>query len=169
VIQRYELNRSRPEARCLITFDATAEQVCFPFVEQAARLTRFIDRSQTKRPPHKPPEIETEWLLCSRARATFSAAMMSEADRKYWGIENGLHLRLDVSAGEDRSRVRNPTSVLNLAMIRRATISVAIDWIQRGRNKRQATLQGFYDFMSSKNHHKAFALVTAATPSWAPP
>lgn len=170
MIQRYELNRGRPEARCLIAFDARAEQVCFPFVQQAARLTRFIDRpSQTKRPPQKPAAMETEWLLCSRARATFSAAMMFEADRKYWGIENGLHLRLDVSAGEDRSRVRQPTSVLNLAMIRRATISVAIDWIQRCRNQRQATLQGFYDFMSSKNHRRAFALVTADAPSWSPP
>lgn len=169
MIQSYELNRGRPEARCLITFDATAQQVCFPCVEQAARLTRFIDRSQTKRPPRKPAEIETEWLLCSRTRAAFSAAMVSEADRKYWSIENGLHLRLDVSGGEDRSRVRHPTSVLNLAMMRRATISVAIDWIQRCRNERQATLPGFYDFMSSKNHRRAFALVTAAAPSWSPP
>ena len=94
---------------------------------------------------------------------------MFDADRWYWGIENGLHLRLDVTAGEDRSRVRNPVSVLNLAMIRRATISVAVDWIRRCRNKRQATLQGFYDFMSVKNHRKAFALVTAAAPSWSPP
>jgi hypothetical protein len=138
-------------------------------VHQAARLTRFIDRSNCKRPPQKPPEIETEWLLSSRPRATFSAAEMFEADRGYWGIENGLHLRLDVSGGEDRSRVRHPTSVLNLAMIRRATISIAIAWIQRCRNKRQATVQGFYDFMSSKNHRRAFALVTAEKPSWSPP
>lgn len=169
MVQRYELNRSRPEARCLINFDATAQQLCFPLVQHAARLTRLIDRSNSKRPPQKPVEIETEWLLCSQPRATFSAARLVEADRRYWGIENGLHLRLDVSGGEDRSRVRHPTSVLNLAMIRRATISVAIDWIQRCRQKRQATLQGFYDFMSSKNHRRAFALVTAATPSWAPP
>jgi len=94
---------------------------------------------------------------------------MFDADRGYWGIENGLHLRLDVTAGEDRSRVRHPTSVLNLAMIRRATLSVAIDWIGRCRNKRQATLQGFYDFMAAKNHRKAFALLTAIAPSWLPP
>ncbi len=170
MVQRYELNRSRPEARCLINFDATAEQVCFPAVQQAARLTRFIERKQkTKRPQEKAAEIETEWLLSSRPRALFSAEQMFDADRWYWGIENGLHLRLDVTAGEDRSRVRHPVSVLNLAMIRRATISVAVHWIQRCRHKRQATLQGFYDFMSAKNCRKAFALVTAAGPSWLPP
>ena len=69
----------------------------------------------------------------------------------------------------NRSRVRHPTSVLNLAMIPRATIRIAIAWIERCRNKRQATLQGFYDVMSSKNHRRAFALVTAEKPSWSPP
>lgn len=93
---------------------------------------------------------------------------MFDADRWYWGIENGLHLRLDVSGGEDRSRVRHPRSLLNLAMVRRATVSLAVHWIQRCRNKRQATLQGFYDFMSAKQARKAFALVTASNPSWLP-
>lgn len=93
---------------------------------------------------------------------------MFDADRHYWGIENGLHLRLDVTAGEDRSRVRHPTSVLNLAMIRRATISLAIHWIQRCKDKRQATLQGFYDAMAAKNTRKAFSLVTTSHPSWSP-
>jgi hypothetical protein len=91
---------------------------------------------------------------------------MLAADRRYWGIENGLHLRLDVSAGEDRSRVRTPRAVLNLAMIRRATLSLAVHWIQRCPHRRQATLQGFYDFMSAKNARKAFALLTASNPSW---
>jgi hypothetical protein len=91
---------------------------------------------------------------------------MLAADRRYWGIENGLHLRLDVSAGEDRSRVRHPTAALNLAMIRRATLSVAIHWIQRCPKPRQATLQGFYDFMKPNNAKKAFSLVTASKASW---
>jgi hypothetical protein len=80
-----------------------------------------------------------------------------------------VKFKVDVSGGEDRSRVRNPTSVLNLALIRRrARLSVAIHWIQRCSNQRQATLQGFYDFMASKNARKAFALVTASNPSWLP-
>jgi hypothetical protein len=35
--------RSRTEARSLIAFDTTATTVGFPFVEQAARLTRCSD------------------------------------------------------------------------------------------------------------------------------
>ena len=52
--------------------------------------------------------------------------------------------QLDVSAGEDRSRVRHRTSVLNLAMIRRATIRVAVHWIKNCKHPRKATTSGFF-------------------------
>ena len=83
-----------------------------------------------------------------------SAEQMLQADRHYWSIETGLHLRLDVTAGEDRSRVRHRTSALNLAVIRRAVVRVAVHWIKRCRSPRQATLSGFYDFMSEQ-HQKS--------------
>ncbi len=135
----------------------------FPFVEQAARLTRCSD---SQRQPAQ--GIETECLVCSRPAAQMGAEPMLWADRRYWGIETGLHLRLDVIAGEDRSRVRNRTAALNLAVLRRAVVSLAIHWTQLCRNRRQATLSGFYDFMSANNSKKAFALVTAYKPTWLP-
>ena len=107
-------------------------------MEQAARLTRCFDSRR-----HPAQGIQTEYLLCSRPAAQMSAQQMLAADRHYWGIETGLHLRLDVIAGEDRSRVRQRTSALNLAVIRRAVVSVAIYWIKRCRSPRQATLSGF--------------------------
>lgn len=145
-------------------FEADPQQTCFPYAEQAARLTRFVDRGQTTK-----EKIETEWLITSVLANRMSSEQMLAADRKYWGIENGLHLRLDVTAGEDRSRVRNPVSALNLAMIRRATISIAIHWIQQCPNKRHATLRGFYDFMAANNSRKAFSLVSVRKPQWLHP
>ena len=162
-MQRVEVNRGRLEARCLIRFEATAEQVCFPAVAQAARQTRATDRKEAKN-----GAIETDWLICSRPPAEFSALQMAAADRWHWGIENGLHLRLDVTAGEDRSRVSTPTAVLNLAMIRRAVHSLAVHWIQRCRDPRQATLRGFYDAMAANHRRKALSLVTARKASWLP-
>jgi hypothetical protein len=141
----------------------TAEQVCFPGAVQAARLTRFVDR-----PDSKKEEVELEWLISSRAVGTLGTQQMLVADRRYWAIENGLHLRLDVTAGEDRSRVRHPVSALNLALVRRATLSVAIHWIQRCANKRQATLRGFYDHMAANGARKALALATRSKPTWLP-
>jgi hypothetical protein len=123
-------------------------------VEQAARLTRCVDSRR-----HPAQGIETEYLLCSRPAAQMSAEQMLQADRQYWGIETGLHLRWDVIAGEDRSRVRNRNSALNLAVIRRAVVRVAVYWIKRCRNPRQATLSGCYDFMPANNCKKAFSLL----------
>ena len=93
---------------------------------------------------------------------------MLKADRSYWGIETGLHLRLDVIAGEDRSRVRNRNAVMNLAVIRRAVVSLAIHWIGRCKDRRRATMSGFYDFMAAANGKKAFKLATVAKSNWLP-
>jgi hypothetical protein len=130
--------------------------VGFPFVEQAARLTRCLDSA--KRPAQ---QIDPEYLLPARPATALAPAALLQADRGHWGIETGLHLRLDVSAGEDRSRVRHRTSALNLAMLRRAAISVAVHWIQRARPRRHATPRGFFDAMSARQRRKAFSLITA--------
>jgi predicted transposase YbfD/YdcC len=146
------------EARCLLRFDMTAEQACFPCAQQAASLTRFIDRK------NKPTEtVESEWLISS---AKMNASAMLAADRSYWAIENGLHLRLDVSAMEDKSRIRTPKAACNLAMFRRASISVAVHWMHRCKNKRQATLTGFFDAICANGMKKALSLITALKPSW---
>src|SRR5512139_2252373 len=113
-----ELNRGRIEARCVIAFDTPATRIDFAFAEQAARLTRCTDSR-----PKPAKGIETEFLVTSRPAAQMSAEQMLRHDRRYWGIETGLHLRLDVVAGEDRSRVRHRNSVMNLAVIRRAVVS----------------------------------------------
>jgi hypothetical protein len=139
----------------VVAFDTTATRVDFPFAEQAARLTRCVD---SRRKPAE--EIETEYLITSRPAAQMSAAQMLWQDRQYWGIETGLHLRLDVIAGEDRSRVRHRNAVMNLAVIRRAVVSLAVAWIRRQPNQRLASMSGFYDFMSAKNSKMAFKLVT---------
>lgn len=151
------MNRGRTEARCLIAFDTTAARIGFPFAEQAARLTRCVEsqRKPTRR-------IQTEYLVSSRPTSQMRVEQMLQQDRDYWGIENGLHLRLDVIAGEDRSRVRNRNAVMNLAVIRRTLVSVAIAWSRLQRNRRLATMNGFYDFMSAQCSKKAFKLVTAS-------
>lgn len=163
MIEQIESNCGRLEARRLSRFDLSAETACFPGVQQAARLERAVgDR-------HGKQTHEIEHLISSRSGSELGAEAMQQVDRRYWGIESGLHLRLDVTGGEDRSRVRHPVSALNLAMVRRATISVAIYWIQRNRNQRQATLRGFYDAMAAKGARKAISLVTVRNPSWLPP
>jgi hypothetical protein len=137
--------------------------VAFPLVAPAARLTRCGDSDR-----HPARGIATEYLLTSRPGALLSAQQMLTDDRRYWAIETGRHLRLDVSAREDASRVRLRTSGLNLAMLRRAVVSLAVHWIKKCPNPRRATLSGFYDFMSANQSKKAFSLLTACRSSWLP-
>jgi hypothetical protein len=155
-VQTCERNRGRTEARCLVPFDTTATAVDFPFVEQAARLTRCIDSDR-----HPAKGIETEYLITSCPSPALPPVAFLQADRDYWGIECGFHLRLDVSAGEDRSRVRHRTSALNLAMLRRAALSVAIHWIRLHPPSNRPSTTTFFDTMRAKQRRKAFSLVTA--------
>ena len=163
MVQRVERNKSRLEARALERFALCAEGACFPFVAQAARLTRFIDRKDKAT-----DEIESEFLVCSRSADALGLAQLLQADRDYWAIESGLHQRLDVSADEDKSRVRTPASAFHLGLFRRAANSFALVWIKAQRDKRKATLRGFHDDMRLQGSRKALSLVTASQPSWLP-
>lgn len=133
----------------------TPTQAGFPHVAQAAEMLRFCERKTEKE-----QEVEREYLLSSLTADELSAADMLVLDRKYWGVESGLHHRLDVSAGEDKSRVRTPKAAFNLSLFRRSANSFVVHWIMRQPNKRLATTSGFYDAMNAKNHQKAFSFVT---------
>jgi len=163
-VQRYEINRSRPEARSLLRFDITPSQAGFPHAAQAAEMKRFLDR-----PSKREEKVECEYLLTSLSPEELNAEQMLRLDREYWGIESGLHQRLDISALEDKSRIRTPKAAFNMSLFRRAAISFAIHWIQRQKNKRFATTTGFYDAMRANGRRKALSLVTTKHPSWLPP
>ena len=163
VAQTLEINRGRIEARTAENFPVNAEQVSFPHAEQAAKLWRAIDY-----PTKQKTSYEEVFLLSSHSPTQYDSAAMLSDKRGYWGIENGLHQRLDCSAMEDKSRVRNFNSAWNLGMFRRLAVSFAVHWIQRQPDPRQATLPGFFDDMRANNARKAFALVTASKASWLP-
>ena len=52
------------------------------------------------------------------------ALSIGRAIRQHWGIENQLHWVLDVSFGEDASRIRNGHSPENFSLLRRMAISL---------------------------------------------
>jgi hypothetical protein len=144
-------------------FTFSPEQVGFPFAQQGAKLQQAIDD------PGKPGASFKEFfLLTTHDPQAYDAAALLDDKRGYWGIENGLHQRLDVIALEDKSRVRGLNAAWNLAMFRRLSVSLAIHWIRHQCDPRQATLSGFYDAMKADRARTAFALLTAAHPSWLP-
>lgn len=157
------MNRGRVEARAVESFPVSAEQVCFPHARQGARLQRAVDY-----PKKGKTSYEEVFLLSSHSADKYSVDDILDDKRGYWGIENGLHQRLDCSALEDKSRVRNFNAAWNLGMFRRLAVSLAVHWIRHQADPRKATLTGFYDAMAADHARKAFTLATAARASWLP-
>ena len=81
----------------------------FPCVQQVALLRRHLRR-------HSP---ETVALVTSLPPAELNAAQWLECNRAAWGIESGLHQRLDVSHRDDQCRVRLPQAMRVIGMFRR--------------------------------------------------
>jgi len=86
-----EINKGQPEVRVLRSGAASPETVGFPCVAQVALLRRHL-RQHT-------PEVVA--LMTSLPPSELTAAPWLAAPRAAWGIESGLHQRLDVSHRED--------------------------------------------------------------------
>lgn len=116
----------------------------FPHVAQVARVDRIRELSNGKQ------EVETVWIITSLAADKANAARLLELVRQYWSIENGLHYRLDMSAGEDRCRVRHPVATTVLGILRRAVQGEHRGWARRQKNRRQTTCPAFLEKMGRR-------------------
>ena len=74
-------------------------------------------------------EAEIRYFLSS---CRDDPAVLVQAIRRHWTIENGLHWVLDVTFREDDSRVRDRTAARNLAILRK----IAINLMGRNRTPR---------------------------------
>src|SRR6266481_6343726 len=66
--------------------------------------------------------FETRYYVSS---ATLSAPRAAAAVRGHWAIENSLHWVLDVTFGDDQSRVRKGHGAKNMAVVRHFAINLA--------------------------------------------
>ena len=79
-------------------------------------------------------EAEVRYFLTS---CDDDPAILVQAIRRHWSVENALHWVLDVTFREDDSRVRDRTAARNLALLRK----IALNLIARDRRGR-ASLRG---------------------------
>ena len=131
------------------------EQACFPAVAQIGKVFR---KTSGRRP-------ETVYVLSSREPSAMNAEQWLVALRQYWGIENGVHQRVDASANEDRSRVRTVNAVWVMGMFRRLAVSIYAEWRSRSEKRRRASLHDFHNLMARHNKKHAYSLVSALSPS----
>lgn len=135
---------------------ASAEAVDFPCVEQVALLRRHLRQHR--------PEIVA--LVTSLPPEELNAAQWLQDNRAAWGIESGLHQRLDVSHLDDPSRVRLPKAMRVMGMFRRLSNSLFRHWRSRQRKPRHKTTTDFFSAMNAEHHRYAIRCLQARQPSF---
>jgi len=134
----------------------SSEQADFPCVEQVALLRRHLRR-------HSP---ETVALVTSLLPQELNAAQWLQDNRAAWGIESGLHQRLDVSHLDDQCRVRNPQSIWVMGIFRRFSNSLFMHWRTRQKKPRHKTTTDFFSAMNAEHHRYAIRCLHARQPSF---
>lgn len=142
--------------RALRSRTATSEQLGFPFVEQAALLRR-------QRREHRP---ETVALITSLSPEELNASQWLRDNRAAWGIESGLHQRLDVSHLDDLCRVRKPQSMRVMGMFRRFSNSLFLHWRSRQKKPQHKTTTDFFSAMNAEHHRYAIRCLHARQPGF---
>ena len=104
-------------------------------------------------------------LITSAPIERLNAKQWLSLNRQGWGIESGLHQRLDVSYNDDRCRVQNTKAMLILGMYRRLANSLFMSWRQQQRRPEHVTTTDFQTVMSQEHCSKALRFVLAKRPS----
>ncbi len=68
--------------------------------------------------------VETSGVRYYILSKFISASKFAEAVRDHWAIENNLHWQLDVTFGEDQSRIRKGHADTNFSSLRRTALSL---------------------------------------------
>jgi hypothetical protein len=116
-----DLEKGALVTRTLVARPLDGEAAGFPLVAQAARVHRQREG--------KPPESVA--LLTSRPAGQLSPARWLAANLQHWGIETGLHARLDVSRHDDTCRLRRRKAVRIHGMFNRWANSLFMHWRRR--------------------------------------
>ena len=135
---------------------ASAEQVDFPCLEQVALLRRHLRH-------HSP---ETVALVTSLPPEQLNATQWLRDNRAAWGIENGLHQRLDVSHLDDQCRVRQPQSMRVMGMFRRFSNSLFMHWRSWQKKPQHKTTTDFFSALNAEHHRYAIRCIHARQPSF---
>jgi predicted transposase YbfD/YdcC len=139
------LEKGHLVTRTLVARDLDGEQAGFPLAAQAARLHRQREDKAS----------ETVELITSRPKAELLPAQWLHANISHWGIETGLHARLDASRHDDRCRLRRRKAVRIHGMFNRWANSLFIHW----RTRAYHTTTDFITAMAENHDRRAVSTV----------
>jgi len=104
-------------------------------------------------------------LITSAPPKKLNALLWLLLNRQGWGIENGLHQRLDISYNDDRCRVQSDKGILIFGMFRRIANSLFMEWRQHQRRPEHVTTTDLQTVMAEEHRRKALCFVLAKRPS----
>ncbi len=110
------------------------------------------------------------FLVSSLTLEELEAAGLLRLKRNYWVIESRLHHCLDLTMGEDASRVRTPNSAWVLGMIRRVVLSLsnaAVDGARQAKPKTKFNTKKFQQAFRTAcgGRERLKALIFAKSPA----
>lgn len=141
---KIEDNRSRRERRALAAREIEPVQLGLAGAAQIGCLHRQSGQEA---------KLETEYLVTSRAASQLSLEEFLNYDRQYWGVESGLHQRLDCSAFEDRLRIKHKGALRIVALFSRVGVALYVRWAKQQPRVRERTYPIWREWNSGHRWH----------------
>ncbi|MEE4238538.1 MAG: ISAs1 family transposase [Anderseniella sp.] len=120
VAETTDKGHGRLEKRSLTLMVDEQQFLDWPGVCQVFQLERYVQRQ-----PSGAESTEVIYGITSCAPEAASAEQLLQWTRLYWGIENGLHYRRDVTLHEDATRTSEPTLAKTIAAINNFVVGLS--------------------------------------------
>ena len=120
VAQMTNKGHGRLEKRTLTLMVDEQQFLDWPGVRLVFKLERYVKDIRTGK-----ESIEVVYGISSCDPELVSAEQLLEWRRLYWGIENGLHHRRDVTLGEDATRISQPELAKTMATINNFVVGLS--------------------------------------------
>lgn len=120
VAQSLDKGHGRLEKRTLTLMVDEAQFLDWPGVRQVFQLERYVKQIRTGK-----ETTEVIYGITSCAPEMAGAEQLLLWTRQYWGIENGLHYRRDVTLREDATRIAQPPLAKTIAAINNFVVALS--------------------------------------------
>ena len=141
---KIEDNRGRRERRALRTRTIEPTQLGLAGAAQIGCLHRRLGQQA---------DTKIEYLVTSRTANQLGVEQFLNLDRDYWGVESGLHQRLDCSGFEDRVRVRHKGAIHILGLFSRVGVALFVSWAKAQRLVRERTYPKWREWNAGHRWH----------------
>ena len=109
----------RIEVRTLTTSSQLNDFLDWPFLQQVFKMERFVTIRKTGQTRH-----EILYGITSLSAEQASPGQLLKMLRSYWGIENGLHYRRDVTLQEDQTRFTKDSAAHIMSIINNIVLAL---------------------------------------------